>query len=69
MTEGTNKAGKSCPICGKPATEKYHPFCSSRCADIDLHRWLNGSYAVPVTEESDEDGSEIPLAPHNLGPQ
>lgn len=37
----------TCPICQKPADPKYRPFCSRRCADVDLARWLNGSYAVP----------------------
>jgi endogenous inhibitor of DNA gyrase (YacG/DUF329 family) len=36
-----------CPICGKPATEQSKPFCSKRCADIDLGRWLKGGYAIP----------------------
>jgi uncharacterized protein len=55
MTE-SNRSG-SCPICRKPAAEKFAPFCSRRCADVDLHRWLGGVYAVPVTEETDEDGT------------
>ena len=42
-----------CPTCGKPATEASKPFCSKRCADVDLSRWLKGVYAIPV-EESDE---------------
>jgi uncharacterized protein len=46
---------KPCPICGKPADQKTRPFCSRRCADVDLHRWLTGVYAVPAVE-SDEDG-------------
>lgn len=33
------------------------PFCSKRCADVDLHRWLAGSYAVPVSDDEDEDGA------------
>jgi uncharacterized protein len=45
-----------CPICGKPRDPDYRPFCSKRCADVDLGRWLKGSYAIPVTEEDDEDG-------------
>lgn len=57
-------AGKPCPICGKAMVEKYLPFCSSRCADIDLHRWLTGAYAIPVTENDDEDGEEPSLAPN-----
>ena len=36
-----------CPICGKPAGEGFKPFCSKRCADIDLGRWLKGGYAIP----------------------
>ncbi|HEY7298170.1 MAG TPA: DNA gyrase inhibitor YacG [Xanthobacteraceae bacterium] len=48
---------KPCPICGKPAAEKYRPFCSRRCADIDLNRWFSGVYAVPVNEAEDEDGA------------
>lgn len=47
---------KPCPICGKPQAEKFRPFCSKRCADIDLHRWLSGAYVIPVREEEDEDG-------------
>jgi endogenous inhibitor of DNA gyrase (YacG/DUF329 family) len=47
-----------CPICNQPRSETYRPFCSKRCADVDLGRWLNGSYAIPVTEDDDEDGEE-----------
>ena len=55
MTERKPSA-RTCPICGKPAVEALRPFCSRRCADVDLGRWLTGSYAIPVTEEDDEDG-------------
>jgi endogenous inhibitor of DNA gyrase (YacG/DUF329 family) len=48
---------KPCPTCGKPAADPFHPFCSRRCADVDLNRWLSGVYAVPVKEEEDEDGT------------
>ncbi len=37
----------SCPICGKPTDAQYRPFCSRRCADVDLARWLRGDYAIP----------------------
>ena len=41
-------SGKSCPICGKPALDpKFLPFCSRRCADLDLGRWLKGAYVIP----------------------
>ena len=48
----------ACPVCAKPRASgaKYHPFCSKRCADVDLNRWLTGVYAVPVQEDEDEDG-------------
>lgn len=37
----------SCPVCSRPTDPKYRPFCSKRCADIDLGRWLTGGYAIP----------------------
>jgi len=40
-----------CPICGKPTEQRFRPFCSGRCANVDLNRWLGGRYAVPVVEE------------------
>ncbi len=53
------RAGKNpCPICKKPAVADYRPFCSKRCADIDLHRWLGEDYRVPSQEPPDwEDGA------------
>ncbi len=47
--------GKTCPICGKPGVAAFRPFCSRRCADVDLNRWLSGVYAVPVTDDEEED--------------
>ena len=46
------KAG--CPVCKKPAVETFRPFCSKRCQQIDLGRWLGGNYALPTEEEPDE---------------
>jgi len=46
---------RSCPICGKPSTPRHQPFCSLRCADIDLGRWLKEGYRVP-TDEAPDDG-------------
>jgi uncharacterized protein len=43
----SRKAGRGCPICGAPPAGRFRPFCSARCADIDLARWLNESYRVP----------------------
>jgi hypothetical protein len=48
-------SAKPCPICGKPATEAAKPFCSERCRDVDLNRWLSGSYAIPGKPDADED--------------
>jgi endogenous inhibitor of DNA gyrase (YacG/DUF329 family) len=49
---------RGCAICGKPQTEKFRPFCSARCADIDLNRWLKGGYAIPGRPAGeDEDGA------------
>ena len=50
-----------CPICKRPLDEseealRFQPFCSKRCADIDLGRWLKGAYAIPATEAENEDG-------------
>jgi endogenous inhibitor of DNA gyrase (YacG/DUF329 family) len=44
-----------CPVCGKPADDKYKPFCAKRCADIDLGRWLKEGYRVPTDEGPSED--------------
>ncbi|MEM7718898.1 MAG: DNA gyrase inhibitor YacG [Pseudomonadota bacterium] len=44
----------SCPVCQKPTQKTYRPFCSKRCADVDLGRWLNGRYAIPAEEEPTE---------------
>jgi endogenous inhibitor of DNA gyrase (YacG/DUF329 family) len=47
-----------CPICRKPADARYRPFCSRRCADVDLQRWFSGGYAIPVQEEDGEAASQ-----------
>jgi uncharacterized protein len=44
-----------CPICAKPSVQRYHPFCSVRCADVDLGRWLGGRYAIPASDPAEED--------------
>jgi uncharacterized protein len=46
---------KPCPVCGKPASPPSRPFCSERCRDVDLNRWLSGSYVVPGRKDEDED--------------
>jgi endogenous inhibitor of DNA gyrase (YacG/DUF329 family) len=51
-----------CPICGKPSVQRYHPFCSGRCADIDLGRWLGERYAIPASKPGEEDEPDGPEA-------
>ncbi|MFM8745443.1 MAG: DNA gyrase inhibitor YacG [Aestuariivirga sp.] len=42
---------RPCPICAKPSQQKFHPFCSARCAQVDLNRWLGGHYAIPAATD------------------
>ena len=51
-------ANRRCPICSRTASAQFTPFCSKRCADIDLHRWLGEGYRVPT--EVDEDTRDSP---------
>ena len=46
---------KKCPICGKQAVMEYQPFCSKKCADIDLGRWLKGTYVVHTNETPEDE--------------
>ena len=50
------------PICHKPTVAAYRPFCSRRCADVDLGKWLTGSYAVPSTDPDDAEEAADALA-------
>lgn len=52
---------RPCPICSKPSQQKFHPFCSARCANVDLNRWFGGHYTIPA-EEGPDPGDEIPDA-------
>lgn len=45
-------APDDCPVCGKPLETRFKPFCSRRCADIDLGRWFKGEYAIPGAPEN-----------------
>jgi hypothetical protein len=57
---------RKCPLCGRPSTRDAYPFCSRRCADIDLNRWLSGSYVIPAAPDDDE-AEEIPE--NDAGPE
>ena len=60
----------TCPICSKAPDAKYRPFCSRRCADLDLGKWLTGAYAVPSEDPEDIEEAlrlaegEAPPKPH-----
>ena len=59
----------SCPICKKAADPVYRPFCSRRCADVDLGRWLTGGYAIPgPADESTDESAEPKDAENPLRP-
>ena len=58
----SRKRRRRCPICGKPVEEAFRPFCSRRCKDVDLGRWLGGDYRIAGhaaygDERADEDGA------------
>lgn len=54
--DGSKAKRRKCPLCGRPAHDTYRPFCSRRCADLDLGRWLGGGYRVPTDEPAPEAG-------------
>jgi uncharacterized protein len=53
----------ACPICKRDTVADYRPFCSKRCADVDLAKWLTGSYAIPSDEPPDDDTDAPALRP------
>lgn len=52
--------GKPCPICGRPSSVEMRPFCSKRCADIDLGRWLGEAYRIPSIDPPSSDEGDAP---------
>lgn len=56
----TPKPKGGCVICGKPKDETYKPFCSKRCADVDLNRWFSGGYAIPAEAQDEPDEENKP---------
>jgi endogenous inhibitor of DNA gyrase (YacG/DUF329 family) len=61
MSDPANKV--PCPVCGKPAEPRLQPFCSRRCADVDLGRWLTGQYSVPSAVEGEDPGDHSDHGP------
>ncbi len=58
------KANSYCPMCGQKTVQKYRPFCSKRCADLDLGKWLDGNYYIAGSNDAEEDGS-LPFSEQN----
>ena len=56
----------TCPLCQKLAEAPYEPFCSQRCAQLDLGKWLTGDYAIPAYEAMDDNDVETLLAAHEI---
>ena len=59
----------TCPICASDTDPKYRPFCSKRCADLDLAKWLNGGYAIPSTSPEDAAEALDEMEKHYIDPQ
>ena len=59
----------TCPVCRKPTAADYRPFCSRRCADVDLGKWLTGSYAIPSTDPADAEAAADALERGDGGPR
>lgn len=49
----------SCPICGRPTLETCRPFCSKRCSEVDLGRWITGAYAIPADDDDDRPSEDL----------
>ena len=54
----------ACPLCEQPAKAPHTPFCSRRCAQLDLGKWLTGDYTIPAHEAMEDSDVEMLLAAH-----
>jgi len=59
MNDPSPVPSSKCPSCGRPTLAATRPFCSRRCADADLVRWVNGAYRIPVTEDEAEQAPDV----------
>lgn len=57
-----------CPTCERPTETEFRPFCSKRCADVDLARWVNGSYAIPSRDPDDIEAAFEATEKENVKP-
>ena len=60
----THSLKGACPLCKRPAEILYRPFCSRRCAQLDLGKWLTGCYTIPAHEAMEDSDVETMLAAH-----
>jgi uncharacterized protein len=63
MAKASRPASQSCAICGKPVDPHFKPFCSARCADVDLNRWLSGRYVIPGAQVPEDEEEQRPPRP------
>jgi endogenous inhibitor of DNA gyrase (YacG/DUF329 family) len=63
MAKAQKPVSRPCGICGKPVQERFKPFCSARCADVDLNRWLSGRYVIPGAEAPEHEEERRPARP------
>lgn len=59
------RARRPCPECGKPSARETYPFCSARCKDVDLHRWLTGAYVIPGPQDEDVEAPAASAEPRS----
>jgi endogenous inhibitor of DNA gyrase (YacG/DUF329 family) len=61
------KTAPRCPVCAKPTAREHRPFCSKRCAEVDLGRWLKGGYAVPGEPVTESDLADLASGDIDIG--
>lgn len=54
------RANRPCPECKRESSREFWPFCSRRCKEVDMNRWLSGAYAIPVRDDEDENPGSTP---------
>jgi uncharacterized protein len=54
------RPNRPCPECKRESSREFWPFCSRRCKEVDMNRWLSGAYAIPVRDDEDEDQTSTP---------
>lgn len=63
MAEGAARKVATCPICKSETVARWRPFCSDRCANVDLSRWMSGAYAIPISDADEDEDGEVARPP------